>query len=187
MKGGENIVETIDEKICLGSEENTEIKFEQLFKDNYAFIRNYTYKLCGISHISEEITQEVFLKLYESLQKLKNKNIKGWLCKVAHNKVINYLRRNSKFIFEVDINLVDKSNNPEIKIEEAYNNKIIAKVLNRLPKRQAMAILLRDMEEYSYEEISNTMGISYKASKSLIYRGRQNFIKNYREEIKNER
>ena len=184
MKGGGNIVETVEERRGLVSIENIEIKFEQLYRDNYSFIRNYTYKLCGISNISEEITQEVFLKLYENLQKLKNKNIKGWLCKVAHNTVINYLKRNSKFTFEVDINLEDKSNNPEIKLEEDYNAKIISKVLNKLPKKQAMSILLRDMEGYSYEEIGNIMGISYKAVKSLIYRGRQNFIKSYREEIK---
>lgn len=179
-------MEIADERSGLGSFEHIEIEFEQLYKDNYNFIRNYTYKLCGSPNISEEITQEVFLKLYENIKKLRNENIKGWLCRVAHNKVVNYLKRNSKFTFEMAVGLVDEFNTPETKWDEDDNARGIARVLNKLPRKQAMAILLRDMEQYSYEEISTTMGLSYKAVKSLIYRGRQNFIKYYREDAKNE-
>ena len=179
-------MEIADERSGLGAFENIEMKFEQLYKDNYTFIRNYTYKLCGSANVSEEITQEVFLKLYENIKKLKNDHIRGWLCRVAHNKMVNYLKRHSKFSFEIDTGLVDKANTPEAKLDEDDNARRIAKVLHKLPKKQAMAILLRDMEQYSYEEISATMGMSYKAVKSLIYRGRQNFIKYYREDTKNE-
>lgn len=179
-------MEVADGRSGFGSFENIEIEFEQLYKDNYTFIRNYTYKLCGSSNISEEITQEVFLKLYENIKKLKNDHIRGWLCRVAHNKMVNCLKRNSKFTFEIAVGLVDQSNTPETKLDEDYKARRIAKVLNKLPRKQAMVILLRDMEQYSYEEISATMGMSYKAVKSLIYRGRQNFIKYYREDTKNE-
>lgn len=166
--------------------ESNNLSFDDLYKNYYIDIRNYVSKLCGSWHISEEITQEVFIKFYKNHSKISYKNVRGWLYKVAHNDTINYFKKNSKIFIELDEDIKDISNDPYNEIMQNKQRKTISQIFMKMPSNQSQALLLKDMYGYSYEEISIIMKISYKAVKSLIYRGRQNFIKYYNEVINNE-
>lgn len=162
------------------------LSFDDLYKLYYVDIRNYISKLCGCWTIAEEITQEVFIKLYNNLNKISHNNILGWLYKVAHNLTINYFNQNPKLNFELYDNLYNEANDTYDLIEKNNEKRIISEVFLKLPQKQAQAILLKDLYGYSYKEISNILKLSNKAVKSLLYRGRQNFIKYYNEVINNE-
>lgn len=155
--------------------------FDEIYKENYSSIKNYIFKMCNNQSISEEITQDVFIKFYKYKHKIKYEKIKAWLYKVAHNEAVNYFKKNNKINEHLNDSLQDTSNTPDRVIEENHKRKIIQAILIKLPPNQSTAILLKDMEGYSYDEISCIMGISYNAVKSLLYRARQNFIKYYKE------
>ena len=155
--------------------------FEDLYSEYYDCLKNYVSRLLCYGSAAEEIVQEVFIKLYNNKKKITSQNIKGWLYTVAHNDTVNYLRKNSKTIVELKEEFMGSDNPIDKKIEKKFNRMIISQVLVKMPKKQVTAILLKDMDRHSYSEIATIMNISYEAVKSLIYRGRQNFIKYYEE------
>jgi len=169
-------------------EKNNEEEFNQYFSQHYLKINRYIFKYLRDDEMSKDITQNVFAKLYNNLTKLKKDNLKSWLYKVAHNDSIEYLKKKSLKVTSLDDEFVEPFtlNTPQTIVQQKYEREIIHATMMKLPKNQRSAILLKDVKGYSYDEIAEAMGISYEAVKSLIYRGRQNFIKYYGEVKRNE-
>lgn len=157
--------------------------FNTMYKKYYSSIRSFISKHLRAHQPGDEITQEVFIKLYQNIESLQTDNIKGWLYTVARNETINHNRKNSHYISSLEEQLVEPSceDTANKSLERNYQRDMVKNILVRLPKNQAVAIYLKDIYGYSYQEIADKMNISYKAVKSLIFRGRQRFIKYYEE------
>lgn len=156
--------------------------FEIFFKKYYGAIKNYITRLMGYRENGEEITQEVFIKLYKNMESVHPKSIKGWLYTVAHNETINYMKRKKDDVYLDEQgmeNIIDCKHLMDM--NRHYDRKMILEIFKRLPKNQAYVIYLKDVRGLSYMEIAENLGISYEAVKSLIFRGRQCFIKYYEE------
>lgn len=158
-------------------------EFNMYFNKYNKKITNYIYKLVKNFETSEEIAQNVFIKFYKNLSKLKKDNLQAWLYKVAHNDTISHLKKNSTITISLENQFVEPftQNTPQMIIDQKKEAESIYNIMMKLPKSQRTTILLKYVKGYSYQEIAKTMDISYEAVKSLIYRGRQNFIKYYRE------
>jgi len=158
-------------------DKHSQIWRELIHYNNEIF--HYIRKYIGESEIAKDICQDVYYQAIRNIDKLKlEKNIRAWLYRVARNTSINYLKsqkiRNHDDIDETydvsDTAMSTDFNDVSPFIEAAFSN---------LPERQRIALQLREIDGYSYDELAKTMGLSESAVTSLLSRARENFQKNY--------
>ncbi|OFX19249.1 MAG: hypothetical protein A2041_06285 [Bacteroidetes bacterium GWA2_31_9b] len=145
---------------------------------------------------SMDISQEVFIKIYETIDKFRGESkISTWLYRIAVNKSLNYLRskKHQKWFSSLDVIFGDESKKQDIadntpiigdQIETDENKKALQHAINRLPDKQKTAITLNSFEELPYKEIAEIMMISVTEVGVLINRAKQNlnkYIVNYYE------
>ncbi len=136
---------------------------------------------------AEDLTQEIFTKIFQSINEFKgNSSIATWIYKISVNQCYEYLRKNKRFKRsgqKVEVKFADQrisrdiSSNPEeILVNEEYS-KILFNALDKLGEKQRIAFSLQHFQGFSYQEITEIMGVSHSAVESLIFRARQNLIK----------
>lgn len=139
--------------------------------------------MVGDKVICEDIIQNVFLKLFENLNGLKNKNsVRYWLFKTSRNEVYTFFR-NKKV--RADQHTHEKLEN--VKAESTFNleknfelkemRELILQELNLLPVEQKDAYLLKEYGGLSYKEIASVLEIDEELVKSRLYKTRQKLIK----------
>lgn len=127
-------------------------------------------------HEAEDVIHDCFVRLFDHLaQKGSDRNLRGWIFRVAHNRAMDLFREGRKIQYPDDdkVSLVEIAvdfSNPE---ENAIQNEEIQRVrsaLGRLTQQQRAAVLLR-AEDLRYREIASVLGISTKRVSELIQRG----------------
>jgi RNA polymerase sigma factor (sigma-70 family) len=140
---------------------------------------------------AEDITQEVFVKIYQRLHThdQAKASLKTWICKITLHHCIDLVRSaNTKKRFGSLVSIFTKdSNEPAIDVPLHYNPGIAAedkdqlqvllKHINQLPEKQKTALILLKMEDYSQNETADIMGISTKAVESLFHRAKNSLEK----------
>lgn len=175
--------------------------FAQIVKNHQRMVFNVAYRFLGSYEEAEELTQEVFLRVYRFLKSFEGKSsLRTWIYKITVNSALNrqqWLKRR-KHYHQVSLD------NPEPDTDMTLENKIpgtggspesaalnlelqekIQGCLDKLPKRLRIAIILRDVEGLSYDEISEALGINQGTVKSRIARARsavKNALSGYIEE-----
>lgn len=143
--------------------------FEQLMDKYYSQILNFIYRLVANKEHAEELTQEVFVKIYEYSNKYQPKStFKTWVYVIAKNLSLNELRRgryhDDGTVVEGDEIDHDISTRPE---DQYLQNELVAAVkaaIQELPENQRMAVILRRYQDLSYEEIAAALKTSEKRS-----------------------
>jgi len=133
-------------------------------------------------NLADDIIQNVFLKLFENLKSIRNKDsIQFWLFKTARNEIFTHFRKkkvkNEKmFPIQENYNL-----HSEYNLSELYELKeiksLVFKLLDDLPEEQKEVYLLREYGGLSYNEIAEVTEIEEKTVKSRLYKVRQKLIK----------
>ncbi len=143
------------------------------YKDS---VFNLLYRMTSNYDDALELTQETFMKAFVALPKFRYESSpKTWLFKIALNLSLNYKRRLKLFEnkkLEIKIQARDKNCNPEQSTSDKQMSKIIQSAINKLPLDQRAMILLREIEELSYEEIANILNIPMGTVKSRLSRAR---------------
>jgi RNA polymerase sigma-70 factor (ECF subfamily) len=129
----------------------------------------------------------VFLRVFKAAKDYKPKaKFKTWLFKIAANYCLNEIRNNKNRpqgidIFELNesgfIAVTTDSSSPEKTFESKELKVVILNAIENLPGKQRVAILLREYNDFSYQEISQVMECSISAVESLLIRARQNLKK----------
>ncbi len=157
--------------------------FEQIYKDNCQLVYNLALHYVQNSEDAEEITQDVFIKIHQSLSTFHNKsNLKTWIYRITINTSLDFIKmKNSKkriFIFgnkNQNKNEYLKTSNfehPGILMENQENAKILFDAIHTLTENQKTAFLLSKLEGLSNPEIATIMNLSISAVESLIFRGK---------------
>lgn len=120
-----------------------------------------------------DIVQDTFMRLWQHVDKVDFEKSKSYLFRITNNLIIDLYRKN-KFM---DSNPVD-SNRYSYTQEYSDLKEQLDKALDSLPEVQKTVVMLRDYEDYSYEEIGQITGLSESQVKVYIYRARKN-LKNY--------
>lgn len=152
--------------------------FEQLMHKYYSSILNFIYRMIGSEETAEELTQEVFTKIYEHVNKYKPQStFKTWIYVIAKNLTLNELRRSrnktKEEIFEGDEIDHKSENRPEEQYEQSELALAVKTAIQTLPENQRIATILRRYEDLAYEDIAKTMNVSEKAVKSLLNRAKE--------------
>lgn len=139
------------------------------YKDH---IINIAFGVVGNSQDAEDIAQEAFLKAYLSIGKLASPNaFYHWLVKIAINlsidkKVANTLRRVQPLAYSRPLSSPAQS--PELIAEQHEQQRLVLASLDRLTLEQRTVLVLREFQEFSYEEIAQILDIPLGTVKSRI-------------------
>jgi RNA polymerase sigma-70 factor (ECF subfamily) len=167
----------------LQEKENQIIEFTILFNKYKKRIYNYAFKMLNDKMRSDDIVQDVFIKLFENLDNIHNKqSIQFWLFKTARNQMIGFLRstKTKKLISETaDIDEVEISSDLSLEdeIENKELNKLILNELENMNEDFREVFVLKEYSGLSYKEIASLIDIDEELVKSRLYKARQKLIK----------
>ena len=145
--------------------------FGELYTNHVTKIYRYVYYNVHSRERAEDITQEVFLKAWKAIGSCKGKEttFSSWLYRIAHNLIIDKLRKSQKqssHEAELPEDVRDTSDAMEISLEQ----KDLLKVIEILPPNQRQVILMKFIEDMDNREIAETMGKSTGAIRILQMR-----------------
>jgi RNA polymerase sigma factor (sigma-70 family) len=137
---------------------------------------------------AEEATQDVFVKVYESIELFKNKSTsKTWIYRIAINHCLDRLKAKkaqkrfalmqSLFGIGDSTHSLKDFDHPGVKLEDKEAVQEILMAINDLPANQKSAIILKSIEGLPQKEIAAILDIGEKAVESLLSRGKQNLRK----------
>jgi RNA polymerase sigma-70 factor (ECF subfamily) len=170
--------ELIDVSIS-GREES----FEELVRRYQRPIVGYVFRMLGDYDSALDVTQEVFIKVYNSLHRYSSDyKFSTWLYRIAHNATIDHLRRNSANTQSIETETADgayqlqiesRDPSPEKDRERKEWRVEIEAVVKRLPTAYRELILLRHSQDLSYDEIAEVTGLPLGTVKNRLFRARE--------------
>jgi len=148
---------------------------------------NTAYRMTRNSEDAEDLVQETYLKAYKYYDKFKEgTNFKAWLFKILKNTFINsYRKRQSEPLksdfadiedaFETQLSeeVTAKVKNPEQELLKDVLDEDVQRAVEELPDDYRMAVILADLEGFSYKEISEILEVPLGTVMSRLYRGRK--------------
>jgi RNA polymerase sigma-70 factor (ECF subfamily) len=149
---------------------------------------NVAYKFVGRHDLAEDLTQDIFLKLYRSLGTFDRRaNFQTWLISVSRNLCIDHYRsvRKERETIDRDVDPGDLSPtshevSPYVALEQRDRVVMLREALEKLPETLRTAVLLRDIQELSYQEIATELRLPEGTVKSRINRGRTELARQIR-------
>jgi RNA polymerase sigma factor (sigma-70 family) len=121
---------------------------------------------------AEDVVQDVFLRAYGSLRSGDREiAVRPWLYRVAHNRCIDYVRRAPTPALQPD-ELLPGGIDPVAVAEQREDLRRLVADLHALPEQQRSALIIRELEGLSYDELATTLGVTVPAVKSLLVRAR---------------
>ena len=141
---------------------------------------NVAYKFVGRQDEAEDLTQDIFLKLFKSLKTFDRRaNFSTWLISVSRNLCIDHYRsmRREHDVVTHDVDVVtlarpSASDSPQAALEQRDRVALLRAALDTLAPSLRTAVMLRDIQELSYQEIAEKLGVPEGTVKSRINRGR---------------
>ena len=181
------------DKIKLSKKEKDEI-FEKEFLVHADALYNFAYSMTFRDAESEDLVQETFMKAFRFIHSYeRGTNAKAWLFQILKNAFINEYRKKSRKPTKVDFEDYKEKQQLEKQAsriditEDVYSHMIgdeITNALNSLPVDFRVAIILADLEGFSYEEISKITDIPIGTVRSRLFRARNLMKEGLREYAK---
>jgi RNA polymerase sigma factor (sigma-70 family) len=163
--------------------QTTSSNFESLYDQYNVLVYNVALNYVQNSEDAEEITQDVFVQIYNSMHQFEEKAaLKTWIYRITINKSLDFIKhKNSKkrfFVFgkrsQNDFEILNVTNfeHPGIVLENKENAEILFKAINQLNNNQKTAFILSKIDGQSNPEIAVIMELSISAVESLIFRAK---------------
>ena len=157
--------------------------FEELVRRYQRPIAAYVYRMVGNYESALDLTQEIFIKVYNSLSRYRAEfKFSTWIYKIAHNAAIDHLRRNSTREQSLvagtesdsyDLPIESAHLTPEQESERRERRGEIESVVRALPANYRELIILRHSQDLSYEEIVEVTGLPLGTVKNRLFRARE--------------
>ena len=149
---------------------------------------NVAYKFVGRHDLAEDLTQEIFLKVFKALGTFDRRaNFQTWLISVSRNLCIDHYRSARKeretlhgSTHEDAVSRVSAEPDALVTLERGDRRAMLHRALAQLPDTLRAAVLLRDIQELSYREIADQLGLPDGTVKSRINRGRKELARQIR-------
>ena len=160
--------------IAYNSIKNSEAErlFVSIFKEHEYKLHTLAYKLTKSDQLAQDITQEVFLKLWNNFAKVNEiENIEAWLYRLVENKSIDFLRKvsvDARLKRAIWHNLQEIINDTEQNVVAKEYNGIIRKAIDQLPSQRRIIYLLNRENGLNYNEIAAQLHISRHTVKNQI-------------------
>jgi RNA polymerase sigma-70 factor (ECF subfamily) len=158
------------------------LAFEKLIEKYRTSILNFIYRYVGDRFTSEDLAQEVFLRVYSSAADFEPRSkVSTWIFKIAYNLSLNEILRRGRLCVLADTVEEVEKRGIEVRAPDFLEGNELRETLmdsiRILPEKQRAALLLRVNEELSYSEIGDVLSTSVSSVESLIFRARENLRK----------
>ncbi|ADU75265.1 RNA polymerase sigma-70 factor (ECF subfamily) [Acetivibrio thermocellus AD2] len=169
----------LDESTLISNTLNGDIQsFALLVQAYQGQLYNFIYKMTKSKEDTEDILQDVFVKVYNNLYKYNNNyRFSTWIYSITLNTIKSSLKKKKlrpsgcnidDFIEEIP----SFDDSPELLIEVKEHYKEIIEIIDSLKEKQKTAFILRYIRDFSYKEIGKIMGISQEAAKMKVHRAK---------------
>lgn len=156
--------------------------FGELVLKHQDFIFNVVKGYVRFEEEARDITQEVFLKAYENLEKFRgDSKLSSWLYRIAYNLSMNWSERRAGRETQLDDSLAETIAAPPDLADEIYERELIlariTEILDEIPLKYKVVIKLYYFEEKSYQEIADTLAIPINTVKIQLLRAKEHIRK----------
>lgn len=169
--------------------QDTPMTFEEIYAQNGERILNLAYRMTGRRSVAQDLTQDVFIKVFEKIDTFREQaRLSSWIYRIAMNHIINYIKREKKislfglltgeneddrFDGEITVWENELPERADSIMEERQRETLIRKLMDELPAKYKLPLILYRYEDMSYQQIAEQLGISLSAVESRIHRGRK--------------
>lgn len=175
--------ELTDVELIASAIRGREDGFEELVRRYQRPIIGYVFRMLGDYDASLDVTQEVFLKVYNSLSRYSSEyKFSTWLYRIAHNAAIDHMRRNPLVSQSLETESPDGAYqlqiesprpSPEQDRERSEWRSEIDSVIRKLPAAYRELIVLRHRQDLSYDEIAEVTSLPLGTVKNRLFRARE--------------
>jgi RNA polymerase sigma-70 factor, ECF subfamily len=154
--------------------------WDQIVRQHWRKVFNLAYKFVGRHDEAEDLTQDIFLKIFKALHTFDRRaNFQTWLISISRNLCIDHYRsvRKERETMARDVDAsqltpISRERGPHSQLEQTDLKNLVRLALAELPPALRQAVVLRDLQEFSYQEIADQLGLPEGTVKSRINRGR---------------
>jgi RNA polymerase sigma-70 factor (ECF subfamily) len=162
---------------CLAGDQEA---WEQIVRQHWRKVFNLAYRFVGRHDEAEDLTQDIFLRIFKALHTFDRRaNFQTWLVSISRNLCIDHYRSLRKEretlardVDAGDLTPVSPDIDPEDQLQQRDLKHLIRLALAELPPTLREAVVLRDLQEFSYLEIAERLHLPEGTVKSRINRGR---------------
>lgn len=153
--------------------------FEVLVARHGPLLRAYARRILGSSADVDDVVQETFITAWGELPGLENPAaVKSWLIRIVSRRSIDVVRARREHNNIDDHDVVDGSaKSPEYLAEAGSRGSALSKALSGLPEDQRRCWVLREVSEYSYDDIAEQLGLPVSTVRGLLARARKNLVR----------
>lgn len=155
--------------LILGSE----VAFEEIYKNYFSHLRNYSISIVGNAEVASDIVQNIFVHLWENRKKLNSeKSLRNYLLSSVRNNSLRHLNR--EFIQQKHKNIIAYESNinesPKMYVESDDSDVRVSTLLEKLSKRSRQVTIMSRIEEKENLEIANELNISVRTVETILYK-----------------
>jgi len=177
-------IETVIQR-CLQGDQSA---WDLIVRQHWRKVFNVAYKFVGKHDEAEDLTQDIFLKIFKSLDTFDRRaNFQTWLISISRNLCIDHYRsvRKERETIDRDVDANDLSPTshepgPVAALEQRDRVMLLREAMSSLPGTLRTAVLMRDIQELSYQEIADQLRLPEGTVKSRINRGRTELARQIR-------
>jgi RNA polymerase sigma-70 factor (ECF subfamily) len=161
--------------------------FEELIRDYKKIAYNIALRVLRNVEDAEDVSQEALIKVFKNIQNFNMQStFKVWMYRIVVNACLDFKRKKTVDTFSIDESvdiggssevqreISDNSNNPDELVEKNYTTEMVGNALNKLDDDYKTIIVLRDIQGFSYNEISQILSCNLGTVKSRLSRARKN-------------
>ncbi len=178
-----DFISVADRELVATAVSGVEGSFEELVRRYQRPISAYVYRMVGNYESALDLTQEIFIKVYSSLDRYRAEfKFSTWIYKIAHNAAVDHLRRTAtreqSLVVgpegdQFDLPIESGRLSPEQESEQRERRVEIETVVRALPANYRELIILRHSQDLSYEEIVEVTGLPLGTVKNRLFRARE--------------
>jgi RNA polymerase sigma-70 factor (ECF subfamily) len=182
-------MEDISRDILIRASQGDMDAFEHIYKATSGFVFNVALRITNSSHDAEEVTQDVFMKVYRSLPAFEfRSSLRTWIYRITVNAAINSRKRISKETdrrsdYDTAIKTQCAPETADARVNQADQERVVASLLSALNPDQRACVVLREIEGLSYQQISEVLKININTVRSRLKRAREVLMASRKNEV----
>lgn len=169
-------------------------EFGELVEQHRHWVYTHAYYSLGSCEEAEDATQEVLIRLWQHWHELKKESVGAWIRRVTRNACIDTLRKRRAYAArvvasgesETFVQAVSLEPEPDVQTENSELRTHIRQALATLAEPYRTIVIMREIQDMKYEQISDTVDLPLNTVKSYLYRGRRMLRDQLRDVVKHE-
>lgn len=155
---------------------------EELYRQNAKIVYRFLYARCGDAGLAEDLTQETFLKAYQSIDRYDGScKVSVWLCQIAKHLLYQHWERSKHEVpAEPDTERFDDRTDTEHEVFARIELLDVLKEMQKLPAQMREVMYLRIAGDLSFREIGEILGRSENWARVNFFRGKELLLRNRR-------